>query len=429
MEKMLIANARILDPSCEPPVDFIGDILIEGDRIIKVGSNLAQTKIAQGAQHIDASGLCAAPGFLDIHVHLRDPGFTHKEDIITGCKAAAAGGVTGVCCMPNTKPVTDSEEVLSYILDKAKDADARVYPIASITKGMLGQELNDIAALHACGAVAVSDDGRPVENGGMMLKAMKEAYKAGVPVISHCEDLTIIDGGIINEGRISKELGVKGMDRASEDSITAREIVLAESSDTAIHIAHVSTKGSVQLIREAKARGVKVTCETAPHYMMMTDELLLSYNANFRMNPPLREQEDCEAIVEGVLDGTIDAIVTDHAPHAAEEKANFLKAPNGIVGLETSFAAACTVLVHQCGMSLLDLVKLMSTNPANLLRLPGGTLREGSFADIVLFDPDRSWTVDAEKLHSKSKNTPFDGLELTGRVVRTILGGKTVFEL
>ena len=399
MEKMLIANARILDPSCEPPVDFIGDILIEGDRIIKVGSNLAQTKIAQGAQHIDASGLCAAPGFLDIHVHLRDPGFTHKEDIITGCKAAAAGGVTGVCCMPNTKPVTDSEEVLSYILDKAKDADARVYPIASITKGMLGQELNDIAALHACGAVAVSDDGRPVENGGMMLKALKEAYKAGVPVISHCEDLTIIDGGIINEGRISKELGVKGMDRASEDSITAREIVLAESSDTAIHIAHVSTKGSVQLIREAKARGVKVTCETAPHYMMMTDELLLSYNANFRMNPPLREQEDCEAIVEGVLDGTIDAIVTDHAPHAAEEKANFLKAPNGIVGLETSFAAACTVLVHQCGMSLLDLVKLMSTNPANLLRLPGGTLREGSFADM------------------------------TGRVVRTILGGKTVFEL
>lgn len=284
-------------------------------------------------------------------------------------------------------------------------------------------------ALHACGAVAVSDDGRPVENGGMMLKALKEAYKAGVPVISHCEDLTIIDGGIINEGRISKELGVKGMDRASEDSITAREIVLAESSDTAIHIAHVSTKGSVQLIREAKARGVKVTCETAPHYMMMTDELLLSYNANFRMNPPLREQEDCEAIVEGVLDGTIDAIVTDHAPHAAEEKANFLKAPNGIVGLETSFAAACTVLVHQCGMSLLDLVKLMSTNPANLLRLPGGTLREGSLADIVLFDPDRSWTVDAEKLHSKSKNTPFDGLELTGRVVRTILGGKTVFEL
>lgn len=429
MEKLLIANARILDPSCQPPVDFVGDILVEGDRIAKVGAGIANTKLAEGAKVIDAAGLCAAPGFLDIHVHLRDPGFTHKEDILTGCAAAAAGGVTGVCCMPNTKPVTDSEEVLSYILEKAKDADARVYPIASITKGMLGKELNDISLMHACGAVAVSDDGRPVENGGMMLKALKTAYEAGVPVISHCEDLTIIDGGIINEGRISKTLGVKGMDRASEDSITAREIVLAESSDTAIHIAHVSTKGSVQLIREAKARGVKVTCETAPHYMMMTDELLLSYNANFRMNPPLREQEDCEAIVEGVLDGTIDAIVTDHAPHAENEKENFLKAPNGIVGLETSFAAACTVLVHQCGMSLLDLVKLMSTNPANLMRLPGGTLRQGSLADIVLFDPEMTWTVEAENFHSKSRNTPFDGLELTGRVVRTILGGKTVFEL
>lgn len=429
MEKFLIANARILDPSCQPPVDFVGDILVEGDRIAKVGAGIANTKLAEGAKVIDAAGLCAAPGFLDIHVHLRDPGFTHKEDILTGCAAAAAGGVTGVCCMPNTKPVTDSEEVLSYILEKAKDADARVYPIASITKGMLGKELNDISLMHACGAVAVSDDGRPVENGGMMLKALKTAYEAGVPVISHCEDLTIIDGGIINEGRISKTLGVKGMDRASEDSITAREIVLAESSDTAIHIAHVSTKGSVQLIREAKARGVKVTCETAPHYMMMTDELLLSYNANFRMNPPLREQEDCEAIVEGVLDGTIDAIVTDHAPHAENEKENFLKAPNGIVGLETSFAAACTVLVHQCGMSLLDLVKLMSTNPANLMRLPGGTLRQGSLADIVLFDPEMTWTVEAENFHSKSRNTPFDGLKLTGRVVRTILGGKTVFEL
>lgn len=426
MEKLLIKNARILDPSCQPALDFVGDILVEGDRIAKVGANLPAD---EQTKQIDASGLCAAPGFIDIHVHLRDPGLTHKEDILTGCKAAAAGGVTSVCCMPNTKPVTDNEEVLSYILDKAKEADARVYPIASITKGMKGEELNDIAHLHACGAVAVSDDGRPVENGGMMLKALKEACAAGVPVISHCEDLSIIDGGIINEGEISRELGVKGMDRASEDSITAREIVLAESSDTAIHIAHVSTKGSVQLIREAKARGVKVTCETAPHYMMMTDELLRNRDANFRMNPPLREQADCEAVIEGILDGTIDAIITDHAPHAAEEKADFLKAPNGIVGLETSFAAACTVLVHQCGMELMDLVKLMSTNPANILRLPGGTLREGSLADIVLFDPMQSWTVDAQKLHSKSKNTPFDGMELTGRVVGTILGGKLVYSL
>lgn len=429
MDKLLITNARIIDPSCIPTLDFVGDILVEDGRICKVGADLQKAKIAQGAQVIDAKGLCAAPGFLDIHVHLRDPGFTHKEDILTGCMAAAAGGVTGVCCMPNTKPVTDSEEVLSYIMEKAKDAAARVYPVASITKGMKGQELNDIAQMRALGAVAVSDDGRPVENGGMMLAALKEAYRVGIPVVSHCEDLSIIDGGIINKGKISEELGVKGMDRASEDSITSREIILAETSGTAIHICHVSTKGSVELIREAKRRGVKVTCETAPHYMMMTDELLRNKDANFRMNPPLREQEDCEAIIEGVFDGTIDAIVTDHAPHAPEEKADFNKAPNGIVGLETSFAAACTVLVHERGMKLPELVKLMSTNPANLLRLEGGTLREGSRADIVLFDPDRKWVVDANKLHSKSRNTPFDGMELTGRVVRTILGGKTVYEL
>lgn len=429
MEKLLITNARVIDPSCQPAMDFVGDILIEGERIAKVGAHLKDSPIAQGAKLLDVGGLCAAPGFLDIHVHLRDPGFTHKEDILTGCRAAAAGGVTGVCCMPNTKPVTDCPEVLSYILERAKQADARVYPIASITTGMKGEQLNDIAALHAAGAVAVSDDGRPVENGGMMLKALRRAYDAGVPVISHCEDLTIIDGGIINEGEVSCRLGVKGMDRASEDSITAREIVLAESSGTAIHIAHVSTKGSVQLIREAKARGVKVTCETAPHYMMMTDRLLESRDANFRMNPPLREEEDCQAVIEGIFDGTIDAIVTDHAPHAAEEKEDFLKAPNGIVGLETSFAAACTVLVHQQGMGLLELVRLMSTSPANLLRLPGGTLREGSLADIVLFDPNLEWTVDAQQLHSKSRNTPFDKMKLTGRVVKTILGGKVVYEL
>lgn len=429
MEKLLITNVRILDPSCQPPLDFIGDILVEGERIAKVGAHLLQMDLAQGAKVIDGSGLCAAPGFIDIHVHLRDPGFTYKEDVLSGCEAAAAGGVTSVCCMPNTNPVTDSEEVLSYILNKAQSAKARVFPIAAITKGMHGEELNDFAQLHACGAVAVSDDGRPVENAGMMLEALKRAYAAGVPVVSHCEDLSIIAGGIINKGAVSEELGVRGMDRASEDSITVREIVLAESSNTAIHIAHVSTKGSVQLIREAKARGVKVTCETAPHYMMMTDQLLRSRDANFRMNPPLREEEDCQAIIEGVLDGTIDAIVTDHAPHAPEEKEDFLRAPNGIVGLETSFAAACTELYHNQGMGLMELVRCMSTTPANIMRLPGGTLREGALADIVLFDPDMVWTVDAAKLHSKSHNTPFDGRKLTGRVVRTLMGGKIVYEL
>mgnify|MGYP002576829573 CR=1 FL=1 len=307
MDKLLITNARILDPSCQPPLDFVGDILVEGERIVKVGAELSRMEIAKDAKVIDAAGLCAAPGFIDIHVHLRDPGFTHKEDILTGCQAAAAGGVTSVCCMPNTKPVTDSEEVLSYILNKAKDADARVYPIASITKGMHGEELNDFAMLHACGAAAVSDDGRPVENAGMMLEALKKAYRAGVPVVSHCEDLSIIDGGIINKGKVSEELGVRGMDRASEDSITVREIVLAESSDTAIHIAHVSTKGSVQLIREAKARGVRVTCETAPHYMMMTDELLPALEEQMRQSV----SEQMDVLLESM--GGAEALQVDQA--------------------------------------------------------------------------------------------------------------------
>lgn len=423
MEQLLICNARILDPSQQ--MDQIGDILLEGGRIAKIGQGLK----APGATVIEAKGLCAVPGLIDMHVHLRDPGFTHKEDILTGCQAAAAGGFTAVCCMPNTNPVTDSQDVLKYIQNKAKDALARVYPVAAITTGMQGEALTDFVRLKAAGAVAISDDGRPVENGGRMLEALKEAQKVGIPVISHCEDLTIIDGGIINKGQISEELGVKGMDRASEDSITAREIVLAESCGGSVHIAHVSTRGSVQLIREAKARGVQVTAETAPHYMMMTDQLLRSRDANFRMNPPLREAEDCKAVIAGVLDGTLDCIVTDHAPHAPQEKQDFMKAPNGIVGLETSFGAAHTVLVKQNGLPLLKLVEMMSTRPAQILGLPGGTLKEGAAADVTLIDPNMVWKVDKTKLYSKSCNTPFDGMELTGRAVCTILGGKISFAL
>ena len=422
MEKILIQNARVMDPSQN--MDMTADILLENGVIAAVGENLS----AENAEVIKASGLVAAPGLIDMHVHLRDPGFTHKEDILTGCMAAAAGGFTAVASMPNTKPVTDTPEIIEYILDKAKDAACRVYPVAAITKGLSGSALNDFAALKAAGAVGVSDDGRPVENGGQMLEALKLAQKESLLALSHCEDLTIIDGGIINKGKISEELGVKGMDRASEDSITAREIVLAECSDTRIHICHVSTKGSVQLIREAKARGVKVTAETAPHYMMMTDELLRKQDANWRMNPPLREQEDCEAVIAGVLDGTLDCIITDHAPHAAEEKADFHKAPNGIVGLETSFAAANTVLCKQRGMSLMNLIDMMSTRPANILGVPGGSLKVGAAADIVLLNPDKVWTVDKTKFHSKSNNTPFHGLELTGKAVCTICGGKITYK-
>lgn len=422
MEILLIRNARVMDPSQN--LDQIADILVENGVIAKVGEHLN----AENATVIEANGLVAAPGLVDMHVHLRDPGFTHKEDILTGCQAAAAGGFTAIASMPNTKPVTDSPEIIKYILDKAKDAACRVYPVAAITKDLSGSEINDFAALKAAGAIGVSDDGRPVEKGGQMLEALKLAQKEGLLALSHCEDLTIIAGGIINKGKVSKELGVKGMDRASEDSITAREIVLAECSDTRIHICHVSTKGSVQLIREAKARGVKVTAETAPHYMMMTDELLRNKDANWRMNPPLREKEDCEAVIAGVLDGTLDCIITDHAPHAAEEKADFYKAPNGIVGLETSFAASNTVLCKQRGLSLMKLIDLMSCRPAQILGIPGGSLREGAAADIVLLDPDKVWTVDKSKFHSKSNNTPFHGLELTGKAVCTICGGTITYK-
>jgi len=422
VETLLIQNARVMDPSQD--LDVVCDILVQDGIIAKVGVNLS----ADDAKVIDAKGLVAAPGLIDMHVHLRDPGFTHKEDILTGCMAAAAGGFTAVASMPNTKPVTDSPEVIQYILDKAKDAACRVHPVAAITKDLSGSALNDFAALKAAGAVGVSDDGRPVEKGGQMLEALKLAQKEGLLALSHCEDLTIIDGGIINKGKVSEELGVKGMDRASEDSITAREIVLAECSDTRIHICHVSTKGSVQLIREAKARGVKVTAETAPHYMMMTDELLRAKDANWRMNPPLREQEDVEAVIAGVLDGTLDCIITDHAPHAAEEKADFYKAPNGIVGLETSFAAANTVLCKERGLSLMKLLHMMSTRPAEILGVAGGTLKEGAAADIVLLDPDMVWTVDKNNFHSKSKNTPFHGLELTGKAVCTICGGRITYQ-
>ena len=422
MEKILIQQARVIDPSRD--LDRVADILVEDGKIARIGENLS----AEGARCIPAQGLVAAPGLIDMHVHLRDPGFTHKEDILSGCTAAAAGGFTAVAAMPNTKPVTDSPEILHYILDKAKEAACRVYPVAAITKNLSGSALNDFAQLKAAGAVAVSDDGRPVEKGGQMLEALKLAQKEGLLCISHCEDLTIIDGGIMNKGKISEELGVKGMDRASEDSITAREIVLAECSGTRIHIAHVSTKGSVQLIREAKARGVMVTAETAPHYMMMTDELLRKKDANWRMNPPLREQEDCEAVIAGVLDGTLDCIITDHAPHAPEEKADFYKAPNGIVGLETSFAAANTVLCKQRGLSLMALLRLMSTRPAEVLGVEGGSLKEGGPADIVLLDPDKTWTVDKNQFHSKSKNTPFDGMELKGKALCTICGGRITYQ-
>ncbi len=400
------------------------DILIENGIIRELGDNLE----SKDAQVIDCEGLVIIPGICDMHVHLRDPGQTHKEDILTGCEAAAAGGVTAVACMPNTIPSADSPEVIEYILKKAAGAKAKVYPVGCITKGLKGEELCDYDALKKAGCVAVSDDGRPVQSTALMAKAMVKAHYAGMKVISHCEDLEVIDGGIINKGKISRQLGVKGMSRISEDTITAREVAIAQASQMPIHIAHVSTKGSLNIIRAMANTGVMCTCETAPHYFTLTDEKLLSRDADYRMNPPLREEEDVMAVRAALADGIIDCIVTDHAPHTAEEKADFEKAPNGVVGLETSLAVTLTELYHKNELSLMQIVRLMCVNPRKILGIEGGSLGRGDVADIAIFDPNESWTVQPEKLHSKSKNTCFKGMTLKGRVKYTILNGNIVYK-
>lgn len=346
---------------------------------------------------------------------------------MTGCEAAAAGGVTSLLCMPNTKPVIDSPKVVQYIQEKAKDAKARVYITGAITKRLSGEKLCDFQALKKAGVIAVSDDGRPVETAGMMMQAIAESAKHGLFVTSHCEDLSIIDGGIINDGAVAKQLGVKGMSRASEDSITARDIILAESQGLPMHIAHVSTKGSVQLIREAKARGAKVTAETAAHYFTMTEQELLKEDADYRMNPPLREEADRLAILEGLLDGTLDCIVTDHAPHTPHEKQDFYNAPNGVIGMETSFSASYTALVKTGAMTLGQLLRKMCYNPANIMGIDAGDLAVGSTADLILVDLEQQWTVDPTQSHSRSQNCVFKGHTLTAQVQYTFVGGQVVF--
>ena len=420
--KLLLKNGRVV--SSVNNLDGIFDVLIEDNVIVKVAKNIRN----KADDVIDCTGLAVIPGLCDMHVHFRDPGQTHKEDIFTGCEAAAAGGVTAVACMPNTDPVCDSPEVVKYILDKAKDAKVKIYPIGAITKGLGGEELCDFKALKAAGCVAVSDDGKPVRNARMMGRAMIDAHYAGLRVISHCEDPDIIRGGIVNAGIVSMELGVRGMSRSSENIITARELQLANDLEVPIHIAHVSTKEVVELLRFYSKRGVMVTCETAPHYFTLTEDRLLTRDADFRMNPPLRTAEDVKAISEAVADGTIDCIVTDHAPHTAEEKADFLKAPNGVVGLETSLAATLTKFYHTKKMRLSQIVRLMCATPRIILGIEGGVIQENAVADIAIVDLEKDWQVIPEKLHSKSHNTCFKGMTLKGRTKYTIVNGKVVYE-
>ena len=418
--RLLIQNARIIDPSQN--LDQGGDLLLEEGRIAQIGRELSQ----EGAQVIDARGLVAAPGLVDMHVHLRDPGLTYKEDLYSGCRAAAAGGVTSLLAMPNTKPAMDSPETVRDLLERAQTAGAAVYTAACVTKDLGGEELTDLKALKEAGAIALSDDGRPVVNTRRLLEALEQAPALGLVVTAHCEDLYLAAGGLMNEGEVSRRLGVPGIPAAAEDCGTAREIAAAASIGAPIHICHVSTKGSVELIRDAKARGVRVTAETCPHYLLLTDKALESKDADYRMNPPLRGEEDRLALIQALKDGTIDAISTDHAPHSPEEKGDFLKAPNGSIGMETSLAATLTALKGV--LTLPEILAKMSWNPARILNIPAGTLRTGANADVVLFDPEKKWVVDPEKLHGKSKNTPFKGMTLQGKVAMTIFRGRVVYD-
>ncbi len=420
MDTILLKGIRAIDAEN----DFIADIYIADGKIKHVADSIEMKADIE----IDGTGLAVMPSFFDMHVHFRDPGFTHKEDVITGCNAALAGGVTGVLCMPNTKPPVDNPETVKYIIDKAEDTGVEVYPVGCITNGMCGKGLCDYDELKQSGVLAVSDDGRPVENAEQMREALEKSNDNGLLVISHCEDLSIINGGIMNKGEMSEKLGVKGMDRVSEDMITAREIILAKSVNSRIHIAHVSTEGSTEIIRQSKKAGVKVTCETCPHYFLLTDEKLAARDADFRMNPPLRTADDVKAIIDGIVDGTIDCIVTDHAPHTAEEKADFEKAPNGVVGLETSFAAALTGLYHTGKVSLNKIVELMSVNPRKLLGLPFISIKDDETADLVIADLNKEWIVEPGKLHSRSHNTVFKGMTLKGKPILTISKGEIRYE-
>ncbi len=423
MATILIRNGHVIDPSQN--INEVMDILIKDDKICEIG-DITDTR---PDRVYEAKDLIVTPGLVDIHVHLRDPGFTEKEDIFTGCNAAVAGGVTSMLCMPNTKPVIDDQSRIEYVNAVAQRAQAKVYICAAMTKSLMGEELSDFSLYKSLGVKAVSDDGRPVENDKMMIEAMHTAKSQNLLSISHCEDLEIIAGGIMHKGSVSEELGVKGMDRLSEDNITARELCISQVEDIPIHIAHVSTKKAVDLIREAKRRGVLVSAETCPHYFVYTHEKLRSRDADYRMNPPLREEEDVKAIIDGIVDGTLDCIVTDHAPHTKEEKADFETAPNGVVGLETSLAAGIKFLVEPGHITMYELIEKMSTIPAKLINIEAGSLAVGMPADITIIDPNLEWVVLPERLNSKSRNSAFKFEKLKGRVKQTFCDGKLVYVL
>ena len=423
MNAWLIRGGRVIDP--KNGVDSVMDVLVQDGRVAQMGEQLN----CEGAQVIDASGKVVAPGFIDMHCHLRDPGQEYKEDIVSGTRAAARGGFTGVCCMPNTKPVNDSAAVTRYIIEKAETqgSGVHVYPVGAISKGLEGVEMAEIGRMKQAGIVAISDDGRPVANSNLLRLAMQYADHFGVFIMSHSEDKHLVGDGVMNEGFISTKLGLPGITRAAEEVMIARDILVAEAEGKRIHLCHVSTRGGVQLIREAKARGVRVTAETTPHYIGATDEWVLGYDSNCRVNPPLREEADRLACIAGLADGTIDVIATDHAPHHQDEKrVEFHLAASGISGFETAFCVSHTELVKKGYLTLPQLIERMSTRPAQLLGVPGGELGVGAVADLVVLDPEREVTVDASRFVSRGHNTPFDGKTYTGAVVMTMAGGRVI---
>lgn len=420
--KLLIKNGHVID--VKTGLDCVADILIYEGIIQEIGNNIDEA----GCEIIDAKGMYVLPGLVDAHCHLRDPGYEYKEDIESGTRSAAKGGYTSVACMPNTNPVLDNEAMIKYVINKAKaDAIVNVYPIGAVSKGLKGEELSEIGELKFAGAVAISDDGRPVDNSSLMKKAMQYASMFDITIISHCEDLDLVDEGLMNEGYQSSILGLKGNPAPAEEVMIARDLILAEYTKATIHIAHVSTELGVDLIRNAKRRGVRVTAETCPHYFTLTDKACEGFNTNAKVNPPLRTQKDVDAIIEGLKDGTIDIISTDHAPHHIDEKnVEFKIASNGMVGFETAFPLAITYLVKPGHLTLKALISKMSFNPSKMLGLNKGSIEVGASADLMIFDMNEEYKVDISKLKSKSKNSPFDGFELYGQPQYTIVGGNPV---
>jgi len=422
---ILLRGGHVIDPATGR--DGAADVLIHRGRIVAVGDALG---VPDDAEVHDVAGKVVAPGLIDVHVHLREPGGEMSETIATGARAAAAGGFTAVCAMPNTSPVTDNPAAVGFILKQAAAAGAaRVYPIGAVSVGQQGEHLSNFGALVEAGAVAVSDDGYPVASSHLMRTALEYAQTFGIPVADHCEDRTLAAGGCMNEGLMATRLGLKGIPSASEQIVVARDLILAELTGGHVHLCHMSSAGSVDLIRRARDRGIRVTAEVTPHHLTLTEEECEGYNTDAKMNPPLQRWEDVEALRAGLADGTLDVIASDHAPHHPESKErDFDDAPFGIIGLETALALGITELVGGGVLSLLELIRRMSTEPARAFNLPGGTLRPDAPADVVVIDPTRRWTLDAGALVSRSGNTPYRGRELTGRAERTFVDGRQVYQ-